>query len=182
MISEGAAREGKVAADIGPDDARALLEAWLALDRARPRGRGVARLPAGRGLLARRSLPPCPPHPRAPPARRDRARARRRSREATCRPRVGGLFDALIPAVPYAPRDRLPRRREGEAGRSCRRAAAGRADRRRDRRRRTASPRRSRRSASWACRASRSRSSAPTRASTAACPPRPSSRFPSTRG
>ena len=30
MIGEGAAREGKVAADIGPDDARALLEAWLA--------------------------------------------------------------------------------------------------------------------------------------------------------
>ena len=29
MIGEGAAREGKVAADIGPDDARALLEAWL---------------------------------------------------------------------------------------------------------------------------------------------------------
>ncbi len=30
VIREGAAREGKVAADIGPDDARALLEAWLA--------------------------------------------------------------------------------------------------------------------------------------------------------
>ena len=30
VIREGAAREGKVAADIGPDDARCLLEAWLA--------------------------------------------------------------------------------------------------------------------------------------------------------
>jgi predicted metal-dependent phosphoesterase TrpH len=30
VISEGAVREGKVAADIGPDDARNLLEAWLA--------------------------------------------------------------------------------------------------------------------------------------------------------
>ena len=29
VIGEGAAREGKVASDIGPDDARALLEAWL---------------------------------------------------------------------------------------------------------------------------------------------------------
>ena len=35
MIGEGAAREGKVAADIGPDDARALLEAWLARGRHR---------------------------------------------------------------------------------------------------------------------------------------------------
>ena len=34
VIGEGAAREGKVAADIGPDDARALLEAWLRLGRA----------------------------------------------------------------------------------------------------------------------------------------------------
>jgi glycosyltransferase involved in cell wall biosynthesis len=30
VIREGSAREGKVAADIGPDDARCLLEAWLA--------------------------------------------------------------------------------------------------------------------------------------------------------
>ena len=30
VIREGAVREGKVAADIGPDDARCLLEAWLA--------------------------------------------------------------------------------------------------------------------------------------------------------
>src|SRR5918996_1354241 len=29
VIGEGAVREGKVATDIGPDDARALLEAWL---------------------------------------------------------------------------------------------------------------------------------------------------------
>ena len=29
VIGEGTAREGKVAADIGPDDARCLLEAWL---------------------------------------------------------------------------------------------------------------------------------------------------------
>ena len=30
VIREGNAREGKVAADIGPEDARCLLEAWLA--------------------------------------------------------------------------------------------------------------------------------------------------------
>ena len=29
VIREGAAREGKIAADLGPEDARALLEAWL---------------------------------------------------------------------------------------------------------------------------------------------------------
>src|SRR6476469_8811875 len=29
VIREGAAREGKIAADVGPEDARALLEAWL---------------------------------------------------------------------------------------------------------------------------------------------------------
>ena len=29
VVSEGAEREGKVAADLGPDDARGLLEAWL---------------------------------------------------------------------------------------------------------------------------------------------------------
>ena len=34
VIREGAAREGKVATDIGPDDARCLLEAWLARRRA----------------------------------------------------------------------------------------------------------------------------------------------------
>ena len=39
-----------------------------------------------------------------------------------------------MPAVPYAPADRLPRRREGEARRPRRRAAAGGGDRRRDRR------------------------------------------------
>ena len=39
VIGEGAAREGKVAADIGPDDARTLLESWLGSVGIEQRGR-----------------------------------------------------------------------------------------------------------------------------------------------
>ena len=39
VIGEGAAREGRVAADIGPDDGRALLEGWLRSVGIEPRGR-----------------------------------------------------------------------------------------------------------------------------------------------
>ena len=151
-----------------------------ALDRARPARAGADRLPAGRGLLPRRSLPPRPPHPRAAPARRRSPAAPRRRARATWRAAFGGLFDARDPGRALRAGDHLPRRREGEAGQPLGGAAADRPDRRRDRRQRTASPRRSRRSASSACRASRSRSSAPTPASTGACRRRPSSRFPST--
>ena len=134
VIGEGAAREGKVAADIGPEDARGLLEAWLAavgLDAARPR---ADRLPAGRRLLPRRALPPRPPHPRAAAARGGRrAAAPRRPRAATCRRRRRRPLRGARPGRPVRARDRLPRRGEGEARRPRERAAAGRADRRRDR-------------------------------------------------
>ena len=103
VIREGAAREGKVAADIGPDDARCLLEAWLDRDGPRPARPRADRLPAVRRLLPRRPLPPRPPHPRPPPARRRRGRDRRRSPAATTRRAVSGFFEALVPAVPYAP-------------------------------------------------------------------------------
>ena len=41
VIAEGSAREGKVAADIGPEDARCLLEAWLAGVGIEARGRDL---------------------------------------------------------------------------------------------------------------------------------------------
>ena len=41
VIGEGAAREGKVAADIGPDDARTLLESWLGSVGIEERGRDL---------------------------------------------------------------------------------------------------------------------------------------------
>jgi glycosyltransferase involved in cell wall biosynthesis len=101
-IGEGAAREGKVAADIGPDDARALLEAWL---------RSIDLELRGRDLLA---------HLQADDfSHADLYRRARRTHERRLRAAVadgsaavargdvgaalGGLFDALLPAVPYAP-------------------------------------------------------------------------------
>jgi glycosyltransferase involved in cell wall biosynthesis/predicted metal-dependent phosphoesterase TrpH len=101
-IAEGATREGKVAADIGPDDARALLEAWL----------GSIDLDLrGRDLLAHMQADD---FSHADLYRRARRTHERRLRtavaqgsEAASRGDVGaafgGLFDALLPAVPYAP-------------------------------------------------------------------------------
>ena len=173
VVGEGGAREGAIAADIGPDDARALLDAWLRSigDRAaRPR---ADRPPPVGGLLPRRPLPPRPPHPRPPPAR---ARSRRRGGAVARGDAAGRGRRPLRGAAagdPLRAADRLPRRREGEAGRALRRAAAGRADRRRDRGDARRHPHDRSRSASAACPASRSRWSAPTPASTGACPPRP---------
>ena len=103
VIGEGAAREGKVAADIGPDDARALLEAWLRLDRPRAARPRADRLPAVRRLLPRRPLPPRPPHPRAAPARGGRRRRRggRRGRRSPAPSAASSR--RCVPAVPYAP-------------------------------------------------------------------------------
>jgi glycosyltransferase involved in cell wall biosynthesis/predicted metal-dependent phosphoesterase TrpH len=101
-ISEGAAREGKVAADIGPDDARALLEAWLRSIELDLRGPElIAHLQAddfSHADLYRR-------------ARRTHERRLRgaieqgaaAAREGNVVGGLGGLFDALIPAIPYAP-------------------------------------------------------------------------------
>src|SRR6478609_6475469 len=102
VISEGAAREGKVAADIGPEDARCLLEAWLDGIGLDLRGRELISHLQGDGFshadLYRR-------------ARRIHDRRLRRAVEegtvAVARgdlpSAVGGLFNALVPAVPYAP-------------------------------------------------------------------------------
>jgi predicted metal-dependent phosphoesterase TrpH len=102
VIREGAAREGKVAADIGPDDARNLLEAWLA-------GMGLGL--RGRALIAHLQSDG---FSHADLYRRARRIHDRRLRAALdtgveavaagdFQSAVGGLFAALVPAVPYAP-------------------------------------------------------------------------------
>jgi glycosyltransferase involved in cell wall biosynthesis/predicted metal-dependent phosphoesterase TrpH len=102
VIGEGAVREGKVATDLGPEDARSLLEAWLdgvgldlrgreLIDHLQADGFSHAELyrrarrihdrrlrsaiEAGTGHFARRDLPAA----------------------------IGELFEALMPAIPYAP-------------------------------------------------------------------------------
>jgi glycosyltransferase involved in cell wall biosynthesis/predicted metal-dependent phosphoesterase TrpH len=101
-IEEGAEREGGVAADIGPDDARALLEAWL---------RSVGLDLRGRELLAHLQedgFSHADLHRRARRAHERRLRgAIVDGSAAAARGDIGsawdGLFDALIPVVPYAP-------------------------------------------------------------------------------
>jgi glycosyltransferase involved in cell wall biosynthesis/predicted metal-dependent phosphoesterase TrpH len=102
VLAEGAAREGKVAADIGPNDARALLEAWLS---------SIDLDLRGRELLD---------HLQAEDfSHADLYRRARRTHERRLRAAVtdgsaalaggeiaaafGGLFDAVVPAVPYIP-------------------------------------------------------------------------------
>jgi glycosyltransferase involved in cell wall biosynthesis/predicted metal-dependent phosphoesterase TrpH len=101
-IGEGAAREGKVAADIGPGDARALLEAWL---------RSIEIDLRGRDLLTHMQAED---FSHADLYRRARRTHERRLRSAVAEGSAaaaagdlgaafGGLFDALLPAIPYAP-------------------------------------------------------------------------------
>ncbi len=102
VLAEGAEREGKVAADIGPDDARALLEAWLT---------SIDLDLRGRDLLAYLQAEDF--------SHADLYRRARRTHERRLRGAVvsgaaaasrgdiaaafGGLFDAVVPAVPYIP-------------------------------------------------------------------------------
>ncbi len=102
VISEGAAREGKVAADIGPEDARALLEAWLSSIELELRG------PELIAYLQEEDFSHADLYRRA---RRTHERRLRgaiaagadAAREGNLTTAFGGLFDAVIPAVPYAP-------------------------------------------------------------------------------
>jgi glycosyltransferase involved in cell wall biosynthesis/predicted metal-dependent phosphoesterase TrpH len=120
VIREGAVREGKVAADIGPDDARCLLEAWLG---------GMGLDLRGRELIAYLQRDD---FSHADLYRRARRIHDRRLRTAIddgtaalargdFPAAVNGLFAALVPAVPYAPSTAFLgaekaklRRREGE--------------------------------------------------------------------
>jgi glycosyltransferase involved in cell wall biosynthesis/predicted metal-dependent phosphoesterase TrpH len=120
VIREGAVREGKVAADIGPEDARCLLEAWLG---------GMGLDLRGSELIAHLQSDD---FSHADLYRRARRIHDRRLRSAIDEgtaafaagdypTAINGLFAALVPAVPYAPstvflgaeKAKL-RRREGE--------------------------------------------------------------------
>ena len=102
VIAEGSAREGKVATDLGPEDARCLLEAWLAGVGIEARGRDLIELLQADGFS------------HADLYRRARRRHERRLRLAVDGGLVAfqagdlgaaanGIFEALVPAVPYAP-------------------------------------------------------------------------------
>ena len=102
VIREGAAREGKVAADIGPEDARCLLEAWLAAMGIELRGRQLlAYLQAddfSHADLYRRA--------RRLHDRRLRTAVEQGARAAAAGDfptAINGIFEALVPAIPYAP-------------------------------------------------------------------------------
>ena len=102
VIREGAAREGKVAADIGPDDARCLLEAWIA---------GMGLDLHGRELIAYLQSDGFSHADLYRRARRIHDRRLRAAVEGGTAAvasgdfptAINGLFDALVPAVPYAP-------------------------------------------------------------------------------
>lgn len=101
-ISEGAAREGKVAADIGPGDARALLEAWTGSIELDLRGRDLLSYMQADGFshadLYRRARRIHDRRLRGAVTQGSAAAARGDIGTA-----LGGFFDALVPAVPYAP-------------------------------------------------------------------------------
>jgi glycosyltransferase involved in cell wall biosynthesis/predicted metal-dependent phosphoesterase TrpH len=102
VIREGAAREGKIAADVGPGDARALLEAWLD---------GVGLDVRGSELIAYLQADEFSHADLYRRARRRHDRGLRTAIEGGARAvahgdfsaAVTGLFEALVPAVPYAP-------------------------------------------------------------------------------
>lgn len=102
VVSQGSVREGAVAADIGPDDARALLDSWLVSMGIELRERELLAHLQGEGFS------------HADLYRRARRVHDRRLREAIgagtaavaagdFSAAVGGLFGALMPAIPYAP-------------------------------------------------------------------------------
>lgn len=102
VVREGAARQGKIAADVGPEDARALLEAWLD---------GIGLELRGRDLIAYMQSEE---FSHADLYRRARRIHDRRLRaaveggakavgEGDLQSAVRGLFEALVPVVPYAP-------------------------------------------------------------------------------
>jgi glycosyltransferase involved in cell wall biosynthesis/predicted metal-dependent phosphoesterase TrpH len=102
VIGEGALREGKVATDLGPDDARCLLAAWLDGMGLDLRGRALIAYLQSDGFshadLYRRA--------RRIHDRRLRAAVERGTEAASTgdlRGAVDGLFEAIVPAVPYAP-------------------------------------------------------------------------------
>ncbi len=102
VIREGAAREGKIAADVGPEDARALLEAWLESIGLELRGRELIE------YMQADDFSHADLYRRARRAHDRRLRSAvdggaRAVAEGDLQGAVGGLFEALVPAIPYAP-------------------------------------------------------------------------------
>jgi glycosyltransferase involved in cell wall biosynthesis/predicted metal-dependent phosphoesterase TrpH len=102
VVGEGAAREGAVAADIGPEDARMLLDSWL---------RSIGIDVRGRELIDHLQSDD---FSHADLYRRARRVHDRRLRTAIdlgagaiargdVRAAAAGLFEAMLPAIPYAP-------------------------------------------------------------------------------
>jgi glycosyltransferase involved in cell wall biosynthesis/predicted metal-dependent phosphoesterase TrpH len=102
VVGEGTAREGAIAADIGPDDARALLDSWLGSIGIEPRGRElIDHLQAeefSHADLYRRARRIHDRRLRGAIAAGTGAVARGDVQAA-----VAGIFEALLPAIPYAP-------------------------------------------------------------------------------
>ena len=112
VMTEGDARTGAIGCDLGPEDARALLRAWLdAVDLRHERAR-PARPPPVRRLLARRPGAPRAPLPRAAPAARGGDRGRDPSKIAAA---ASELFTRLLRRDPLRARRGLPRAREAQA-------------------------------------------------------------------
>ncbi len=102
IIREGAARDGKVATDVGPDDARCLLESWLGSVGLDLRGDDlIAHLQAddfshaGLYRRARRA------HDRR--LRKAVAEGAAAVADGDFPSAMNGVFEALVPALPYAP-------------------------------------------------------------------------------
>jgi glycosyltransferase involved in cell wall biosynthesis/predicted metal-dependent phosphoesterase TrpH len=102
VVGQGAAREGAIAADIGPDDARALLDSWLRSIGIELRGRALLEYlqsdEFSHADLYRRA--------RRVHDRRLRAAIEEGTRavaDGDLPSAVSGLFTALLPAIPYAP-------------------------------------------------------------------------------
>ncbi len=102
VVGQGAAREGAIAADVGPDDARELLDSWLRSIGIEQRGRElIDHLQAeefSHADLYRRARRIHDRRLRGAIAAGTGAVARGDVQTA-----VGGLFEALLPAIPYAP-------------------------------------------------------------------------------
>ncbi|HEX2265315.1 MAG TPA: glycosyltransferase, partial [Solirubrobacterales bacterium] len=102
VIREGAARGGKIAADVGPEDARALLEAWLDGLGLKLRGRDLI------AFLQEDDFSHADLYRRARRVHDRRLRAAvdggiEAVADGNFPGAVNGLFESLVPAIPYAP-------------------------------------------------------------------------------
>ena len=134
LMREGDARTGALGTGLCPDDARALLRAWLSSIELDLNESELLALPAGRRLQPRRPLPPRPARARAQARAGGRADRDGRAERRRRRRLRGDAVRGLPRRDPVRAGRGVPRPREGEARAPRRRAAARRARRRRRRR------------------------------------------------